>query len=461
MKKRMFTLAMILILCLTLMPLSAFALEGPHGQSITAVFHVNEYGTGGELVITGENMLYDQPHTIGVYLTADGNMVIYDFMEVMPTNGSFIAISSSSAIDLESDTIYQLRVRVIRNPPSPYFTEYFWDWSFASPEIETASILLGGTVGATYTQTTLAVTYDGHSTPMEWSLVDGALPPGLTFDPDTGTISGTPTTAGTFNFTIRFGNAAAFHEREFSITIASASGGGGGGGGTTPPPPERELHRAYMFGNEYGQFRPNANLTRAEAATILARTKLLDFASETDTLPPGMTNFTAFDDVRPGDWFYYYVAWAYDADLVQGFDGSFRPDEFVTREELAAMVARTGDVRPPNNTSFHDDESISSWARAYVYTVYRDGLMIGSDGNFRPGTNIIRAETATTINRLLGRIDSRAAWNAAEIENLQAVRDFPDVAEDEWYFPAVVAAANDHYLTRAGSGVIDWKRIAN
>jgi len=240
-------------------------------------------------------------------------------------------------------------------------------------------------------------------------------------------------------------------------TVRNVLGGGGGGGSS--PGSDYELHLAYMFGDSRGNFRPSADITRAEVATILARTQLLDFEQGISTLPSGMASFDAFSDVNPGQWFYYYVAWAYDAGLIQGHAGRFRPNDPVTREELAAMIARTGTVRPEGNTSFTDNGDISNWARSYVYTVYRDGLMVGSGGNFRPTANITRAETATAMNRILGRLDSRSAFYAADVVYLNYARPFPDVRGTTWYFPSVLAAANDHRLTRDSNGAIDWKAI--
>jgi len=223
------------------------------------------------------------------------------------------------------------------------------------------------------------------------------------------------------------------------------------------PPAEYEKHLAYMFGYG-GNFRPRANITRAEAATILARTQLLDFEDGIDELPSGMTSFNAFSDVRPGDWFFYYVAWAYGAELIQGYGGRFRPNDPITREELAAILARTTRLRT-GTTSFSDVADISNWAMRYVYTVYRAGWMEGDQGTFRPTDNILRAEVATAMNRVLGRLDSRPALYAADIEHLYRARDFYDVADGAWYFPSVLAAANDHRLTRDGDDVIDWKYI--
>ncbi|MCL2828924.1 MAG: hypothetical protein FWD99_09355, partial [Oscillospiraceae bacterium] len=60
----------------------------------------------------------------------------------------------------------------------------------------------------------------------------------------------------------------------------------------------------------------------------------------------------------------------------------------------------------------------------------------------------------------LGRIASEAAFAALDdVENLSYARDFPDVAETDWFFPSVIAAANDHRLTRDDYGAIDWKYI--
>jgi len=225
-----------------------------------------------------------------------------------------------------------------------------------------------------------------------------------------------------------------------------------------PPPPlehppagsSRELHLAYMFGDTHGNFRPGDNLTRAEAATILARTQLLGFEHGIRRLPSGMATFDAFSDVQPGQWFYYYVAWAYDAGMVQGFDGMFRPNDPVTREEFVAMIVRANLTnRTSDNSLSIYANGASSWARAYVQTAHLHGIIFGdANGNFRPQENITRAETATVMNRILGRIDSIAALYATTIENMYNMRYFPDVAAATWYFPSILAATNDHYTTK-------------
>jgi len=220
---------------------------------------------------------------------------------------------------------------------------------------------------------------------------------------------------------------------------------------------EQEFHRAYMFGDNYGNFNPRTSITRAEVAVILARTHIADFVP--DTLPPGMTSVPFADTAA--HWARFYIAWAHDANLMLGDAGSFRPGEPITRQEFAAVLARAGGaIRPAGPSSFHDVDDVASWARNYVYTVYRGALMIGDESNnFNPLEPITRAEVATAMNRMLGRIDSHEALGLADVEGLAYMRSFPDVADTAWYFPSVLAAANDHYLTRDEDGAIDWKRL--
>jgi len=87
-----------------------------------------------------------------------------------------------------------------------------------SPVITTpAGALAAGTVGMTYSQALSAT----GGTPIAWSVASGALPAGLSLDPAAGVISGTPTTPGTFNFTVQAANAVGSDTRAFSIRITA------------------------------------------------------------------------------------------------------------------------------------------------------------------------------------------------------------------------------------------------
>jgi len=216
-----------------------------------------------------------------------------------------------------------------------------------------------------------------------------------------------------------------------------------------------------MFGFNDGSFQPGRYLTRAQAVTILVRAHLLDFEQGRGTLPPGMDSFDAFTDVNERHWFYSYVAWAYDAGLVQGAGGRFRPGDPITRQEFAIIVVRAG-LQPlyTEMPVFNDADAISRWAMAYINAAYQANLMTGDhEGNFRPRDYITRAEAATVMNRFMGRIDSQVALDAAEVENIDAARLFTDVETTAWYFPSVLFASNYHFMSRDEDYNIVWIRF--
>lgn len=224
---------------------------------------------------------------------------------------------------------------------------------------------------------------------------------------------------------------------------------------TPQNPPSRTLELPYMFGDTQGNFMPNKALTRAEAAAIVTRIWLRDFEIITNTLPPDVADMTPFSDVLPNDWFYYYVLWAYHDELILGFDEHFRPNDPITREEFTALFMRTGNVVTSSGAGFSDAESISRWAKPYIHTAYHRNLIFGDeDGNFHPQSYIQRADAATALNRLLGRVDSNSLWDNINLVNLENARNFPDVADNAWYFPSVVSASNKHFLERNADGII-------
>lgn len=227
-----------------------------------------------------------------------------------------------------------------------------------------------------------------------------------------------------------------------------------------------ELHMAYIFGDDLGNFHPGVAITRAEVAAILARVRIEGFSQS--GLPSNMIVFDTFSDVSENAWYYRYIAWAYATGLVLGDptnneeQRNFRPNDPITRQEFAAMVARTIQLRydEPGSTQFDDWDIVSDWAKSYVYNVFRVYWIVGDDlGNFRPHANITRAEVATVINRILGRVDSWGVFTRANLQNPEHIRVFPDVSEAGWYYPSVVGATNDHRLQRDSAGEIDYMEI--
>ncbi|MCL2827733.1 MAG: S-layer homology domain-containing protein [Oscillospiraceae bacterium] len=225
-----------------------------------------------------------------------------------------------------------------------------------------------------------------------------------------------------------------------------------------PVGPEPYFHSWFMQGNEHGQFNPHGIITRGEVAAILVRT----FAPNSDPTTPPISVFT---DVNAADhWEAGYIAWAYYHDFVRGNTDAagnqiFRPREPVTREELAAMVARAYglDLTDTGTVDFPDADEITDWAYAYIYAVANQKWLRGDGaGLLRPTDDIERAEAAAVIARALGRYGSLNSASLVDVVN--DLRRFPDVASTQWFYFLVIEVSHSHYFLMENVGTEDAPR---
>lgn len=161
--------------------------------------------------------------------------------------------------------------------------------------------------------------------------------------------------------------------------------------------------RMVVNGVDKTRFNPNAAITRAEFAAIVVRGLGLSESSETEV----------FRDVKPGAWYMGAVAKAYEYGIVQGYeDGTFRPNQTMTREEAIVMIARVmkwtglnanaGDMDATTALSaFPDDSTVSSWAKQAVLVALNHGLIQGRDAGLNPDSPITRAETSAIVERVM------------------------------------------------------------
>lgn len=168
---------------------------------------------------------------------------------------------------------------------------------------------------------------------------------------------------------------------------------------------ERMAARMIADGTAPDAFQPDKALTRAELAAFLARALGLSLSA-----PDHAGEFT---DVSGTDWFAGAVRSAAAMKLAEGYeDGSFRPDEAVSRQELAVMVNRAAELAglapaaavefPP----YMDEAAVSPWAKAAVDALTGQGLLSGlPDGSFAPAAKATRAECLTLLDSLLARLD--------------------------------------------------------
>lgn len=211
------------------------------------------------------------------------------------------------------------------------------------------------------------------------------------------------------------------------------------------PALESQEHIRYISGQGEGLFCPTDSLTRAQAATILST--LLD----TDTTGPVSAEFS---DVKSTAWYYEYISLLASYGIVNGYeDGTFRPNNLVTRAEFITMLVNVTGVTGVGS-GFTD--IASHWAREYIEAASRQGWISGyeeADGTFtfRPQRYISRAEAVTVVNRVVGRsADERALSDGG------SVMVFLDVSPTAWYYAEVMEACIEHDYTRSEAGE-EWK----
>ncbi len=140
-----------------------------------------------------------------------------------------------------------------------------------------------------------------------------------------------------------------------------------------------------------GIFAPKDNVTRRDFAIMLCRVLGVDV--EGDAVVP-------FVDVKPDDYGIVAIAYCASHGIVNGYeDTTFRPNEYITRQEAAKMISVAMGVSNISDEKYPDDANIADWASDYVYMAKAAGLMKGDadTGNFRPTSKITRAEAATIM----------------------------------------------------------------
>ena len=208
----------------------------------------------------------------------------------------------------------------------------------------------------------------------------------------------------------------------------------------------RTDHFAFLVGYTGGTFGPERNMTRAEVTTMFAR--LLTAQIEADK-----TYSNTFSDVPKGYWAANYIGYMQQLGIITGYsDGSFRPDAPVTRAEFAAIASRFEKLTE-GSKSFADVPD-TYWAARYINFAATRGWVTGySDGTFKPENPITRAEVAAVTCRLL----ERSADQSYIRSHLKELRTFADMTESHWAYWYAMEAANGHDYTKSG-GSESWSR---
>lgn len=202
-------------------------------------------------------------------------------------------------------------------------------------------------------------------------------------------------------------------------------------------------HYAYVMGYPDGTVRPNGSITRAEVSTILFR--LLSDKTRDEYF----TTESSFTDVKAGAWYNNSIATLEKAGVIvdTAKGGAFRPNEAITRAELAAMLAQFSDAKPVKGVKF-SDVSAEHWAYEAIAIAAKMGWIEGyPDGTFRPDATITRAEMMTLVNRALERVPS----DEDHLLSKRVMLTFPDCKSGDWFYIAVQEATNSHTYERAAT----------
>lgn len=208
----------------------------------------------------------------------------------------------------------------------------------------------------------------------------------------------------------------------------------------------RTDHFAFLVGYDNGTFGPGRNMTRAEVATMFAN--LLTQRMEANKTYPN-----TFTDVPKDYWAANYIGYVQQFGIISGYaDGSFRPNAPVTRAEFTAIACRFEKLTQ-GGKSFADVPS-AHWAAKYIDFAATCGWVSGyADGTFKPENPITRAEVAAVTCRLL----ERSADQSYIRSHLNELRTFADLTEDHWAYWYAMETANGHDYVKSGSSE-SWSR---
>ena len=254
------------------------------------------------------------------------------------------------------------------------------------------------------------------------------------------------------------GNAKVEKDTVFTYTYAKKSSSGGGGGGSHKPTvtiPDDvptglngDDHYAYIVGYPDSTVRPQNGITRAEVATIFFRL-LTD-----ETRNANSTKTNSYSDVAAGAWYNHAVSTLSAMGIVKGDShGKFNPNAPITRAEFAAIAARFDDKA--NTTAVDFSDIASHWAKNEISAAANNGWINGyTDGTFRPNNKITRAEAMTLVNRVLKRLPE----TAEDLHN-DMIKWSDNSDTSAWYYLAVQEATNSHYYDLKENKHEKWSKL--
>ena len=245
-------------------------------------------------------------------------------------------------------------------------------------------------------------------------------------------------------------NGIRFTVNSFSpfVLVWSDEGGGWNPPDIDDDKPEKpgglntENHVAYIIGYPDGEVKPEGNITRAEVATIFFRL-LTD-----ETRDEYWSKTNSYTDVPADSWFNNAISTLSNMGIIDGYaDGSFRPDAPITRAEFTKIAVSFFEYADYVYENTFTDVRSGSWYTQFIAAAVEIGLIEGyPDGTFRPDNYITRAEACTIVNRTLNR-----APDEDHLLPESVMITWPDNQPGTWYYADMQEATNSHDYDWLGS----------
>ena len=200
-------------------------------------------------------------------------------------------------------------------------------------------------------------------------------------------------------------------------------------------------HIKFINGYLDGTLRPDADITRAEAAAIIFR--LLAAEEKDNPLPQ------RFTDIDMSEWYAQPITYLAKMGGITGYyDDSYKPDEPITRAEFITIISRFDNTPDQSAVMFFD--TVGHWAEDYINNAAQKGWITGYlDGSFQPDANMTRAELVTVINRIFYRgVESYDIPDWAP--------SFSDLPNTHWAYNIMLEAAIGHDYVRKDNGYEIW-----
>ncbi len=205
---------------------------------------------------------------------------------------------------------------------------------------------------------------------------------------------------------------------------------------TVPEIFDADNHIQYIHGYPDETVRPESNVTREEIATMFYRLLKEDVREKLKS------DKNDFADVETDRWSNNAVSTMANGGYIKGYtDGTFRPEAYITRAELATIAFRFLNGAVAGEMSFNDIDG--HWAEENIKSIANNAWIMGyRDGSFKPDEYITRAEAITIINRIVVRYVTEHGLMGNE-------KQWIDNPADAWYYYAVIEATHEHDHERA------------